>query len=70
MFTGIIEEATVHHLEKKMIICTSRSANLPELKIDQSVAHNGVCLTVVEINNDLFKVTAIKEIQTKQIWGI
>ncbi|MBW2961598.1 riboflavin synthase [Mesonia aestuariivivens] len=64
MFTGIIEEvATIHHLEKENenLHLTIKASFTSELKIDQSVAHNGVCLTVVEIQDDLFKVTAIKE---------
>jgi riboflavin synthase len=72
MFTGIIEEvATVHHLEKENdnLHLTIKANFTSELKIDQSVAHNGVCLTVVEINNDLFKVTAIKETLDKTNLG-
>ncbi len=41
----------------------------PELKIDQSVAHNGVCLTVVDINEDQYTVTAIKETLNKTNLG-
>lgn len=41
----------------------------PELKIDQSVAHNGVCLTVVEINHFTYKITAIKETLDKSNLG-
>ena len=40
-----------------------------ELKIDQSVAHNGVCLTVVSINKDKYTVTAIKETLNKTTIG-
>ena len=64
MFTGIIETlGTVKALEKDGgNIHISIQSNLTnELKIDQSVAHNGVCLTVVNINNDVYTVTAIKE---------
>ena len=64
MFTGIIEEiAEVVALkkEKSNLHITLKSNITKELKIDQSVAHNGVCLTVVEINGDEFTVTAIKE---------
>ena len=64
MFTGIIENLS----EIKEIIpqgdnlSISFSSNLTkELKIDQSIAHNGICLTVVEIDNDIYNVTAIKE---------
>ena len=64
MFTGIIETVgNITDLKKENdnlhITVSSSIAN--ELKIDQSVAHNGVCLTVVAINNDEFTVTAIKE---------
>ena len=64
MFTGIIETlGTVKALEKDgdNIHITIQSNLTNELKIDQSVAHNGVCLTVVNINNDVYTVTAIKE---------
>ena len=63
MFTGIIENLS----EIKEIVTQgdnlsiSFSSNLTkELKIDQSIAHNGICLTVVEIDNDIYNVTAIK----------
>lgn len=64
MFTGIIEEvAQVVTLERAQenLNITLRSTITPELKIDQSVSHNGVCLTVVKIESDLYTVTAIKE---------
>lgn len=64
MFTGIIETlGIVHLIEKKddNLDITIQSSITHELKIDQSVAHNGVCLTVVAIDNDLYTVTAIKE---------
>ena len=64
MFTGIIENLS----EIKEIVpqgdnlSISFSSNITkELKIDQSIAHNGICLTVVEIDNDIYNVTAIKE---------
>ncbi|MBA5793013.1 riboflavin synthase [Flavobacterium sp. xlx-214] len=64
MFTGIIETLGVinkieHEQTNVHLFIESSFTN--ELKIDQSVAHNGVCLTVVEINDTIFKVTAIKE---------
>lgn len=64
MFTGIIEgTGKVQNIEKKGsnidIILSCDFAD--ELKIDQSLAHNGCCLTVVEINGDQYKVTAIDE---------
>lgn len=64
MFTGIIEcLATVTNIEKENtnIHYTFKAPITSELKIDQSVAHNGVCLTVVAIQNDEYTVTAIKE---------
>ena len=64
MFTGIIETlGTVKNVvkEQENVHLTIESAITNELKIDQSVAHNGVCLTVVDINNDEYTVTAIKE---------
>lgn len=64
MFTGIVEElGKVVNLEKEKsnLHITIASKLTPELKIDQSVSHNGVCLTVVAINNNNYTVTAIKE---------
>ena len=64
MFTGIIEtlgEITNIVQDISNTHFTLRSNITQELKIDQSVAHNGVCLTVVEINSDQYVVTAIKE---------
>ena len=64
MFTGIIESIGIIKEVKKdhdnlqiTITCTFTH----ELKIDQSVAHNGICLTVVAIDNENYTVTAIKE---------
>jgi riboflavin synthase len=64
MFTGIIETiGTVHSLrtEGANLHIEVASSFTQELKIDQSVAHNGVCLTVVSISGDCYTVTAIKE---------
>ena len=64
MFTGIIETlGTIKEIEKNQenIHLTIASSITNELKIDQSVAHNGICLTVVHIEQDKYKVTAIKE---------
>jgi len=64
MFTGIIETIG------EIINLTQEEANLhieiksnivPELKVDQSISHNGVCLTVVKLNQESYVVTAIKE---------
>lgn len=64
MFTGIIETlATLAKSEQEGTNThfTFSSAYTHELKIDQSVAHNGVCLTVVKIDGDRYTVTAIEE---------
>ena len=64
MFSGIIEEAavvTALHKENENLHITMRCSFTNELKIDQSVSHNGVCLTVVALNGDKYTVTAIKE---------
>lgn len=64
MFTGIIEAIGIVKEVKRNednIDFTISSTFTNELKIDQSVAHNGCCLTVVAINNDEYVVTAIKE---------
>ena len=64
MFSGIIEEAAkVVQLEKEQenVHITVECSFVNELKIDQSVAHNGVCLTVVRKTETAYTVTAIKE---------
>ena len=64
MFSGIIEEtAKVVSIEqdKDNIHITMQCSFVDELRIDQSVAHNGVCLTVVRIEGDTFTTTAMKE---------
>lgn len=64
MFSGIIEEfATVVAIKKdrENIDFTLKCSFVDELKIDQSVAHNGVCLTVVTIEDGTYTVTAMKE---------
>jgi riboflavin synthase len=64
MFTGIIETLGIIKdilKEDENLHITIASTITNELKIDQSVAHNGVCLTVVAIENDAYTVTAIKE---------
>jgi riboflavin synthase len=72
MFTGIIEQlGTIKAIEKEgeNIHFTVQSSFANELKIDQSVAHNGVCLTVVHINDDQHVVTAIHETLEKTNLG-
>ena len=64
MFTGIIETmGTITHIEREGgNVHYSLSSNIThELKIDQSLAHNGVCLTVIAIDGDQYTVTAIQE---------
>lgn len=72
MFTGIIEtlgEITNIRREQSNIHFTLRSSFTHELKIDQSVAHNGCCLTVVKIEGDEYDVTAIQETLIKTNLG-
>ena len=72
MFTGIIEDiGVISNLKTELdnLHITIKSTITPELKIDQSVAHNGVCLTVVAIQNDDYTVTAIKETLDKTNLG-
>ena len=64
MFSGIVEEtAKVVAIERELenVHFTLTCSFVDELKIDQSVAHNGVCLTVVSIDNGNYVVTAMKE---------
>lgn len=64
MFTGIIEQlGSIQKIEREQsnIHFHVKADFTNELKIDQSVAHNGVCLTVVSIDNDTYIVTAIDE---------
>jgi riboflavin synthase len=68
MFTGIIETlGVITNLVKEQdnLHLTIKSSITNELKIDQSVAHNGVCLTVVGVHDDEYTVTAIKETLSK-----
>ena len=73
MFTGIIETiARVNALTEDgdNLHIQFKSELAGSLKIDQSVAHNGVCLTVVACNNKLYSVTAIKETLHKTNLGL
>lgn len=72
MFTGIIEDlgiVTKLEREQENLHLTIRSKITNELKIDQSVAHNGICLTVIHIEDDTYTVTAIKETLDKTNLG-
>ncbi len=73
MFSGIIEEfATVVAIKKDRdnIDFNLRCSFTGELGIDQSVAHNGVCLTVVRIEGDTYTVTAMKETLERSNLGL
>ena len=75
MFSGIVEEfGTVVKVEKDKdnVHFTLNCSFADELKIDQSLSHNGVCLTVVEINKTTktYKVTAIRETLMKSNLGL
>ena len=64
MFTGIIEELGEIEsiiVDKKNKHFTIKSNMSSQLKIDQSVSHNGICLTVVDLNKNTHTVTAIDE---------
>jgi riboflavin synthase len=73
MFSGIVEEmATLVGLTKKdgNIDFVFKCSFVDELKIDQSVAHNGVCLTVVQIEDNTYTVTAMKETLLRSNLGL
>ncbi len=73
MFSGIVEEAaTVVQLakEKENLHITMKCSFTDELRIDQSISHNGVCLTVVDIKEESYTVTAIKETLLKSNLGL
>ena len=73
MFSGIIEEfATIVAIEKdrENIDFSLKCSFTDELKIDQSVAHNCVCLTVVKIDGDIYTVTAMKETLERSNLGL
>lgn len=73
MFSGIVEEcATLVALEKDQenIHFTFKCSFVEELKIDQSVSHNGVCLTVVSLEGDSYTVTAMKETLERSNLGL
>ena len=73
MFSGIVEEAAlVVNLEKEQdnLHITMKCSFVGELKIDQSISHNGVCLTVVRKDNETYTVTAIKETLEKSNLGL
>lgn len=73
MFSGIVEEASkvvAIRKENENIHLTVSCSFVKELKIDQSIAHNGVCLTVVDLTEDTYTVTAIKETLERSNLGL
>ncbi len=73
MFSGIVEavaEVTAVRIDRQNKDFTLRAPFAQELKIDQSIAHNGVCLTVVAIDGDCYTVTAMKETLDRSNLGL
>ncbi|RPH73549.1 riboflavin synthase, partial [bacterium] len=73
MFSGIIEEAAIVRdlsKDKENLHITLGCSFVDELKIDQSISHNGVCLTVVKKTADTYTVTAIQETLLKSNLGL
>lgn len=73
MFSGIVEEAgkvTALKKDKENLHITLECSFVNELKIDQSVSHNGVCLTVVDLTDTTYTVTAIQETLIKSNLGL
>ena len=73
MFSGIVEEAaTIVAIDKDKgnLHITLQCSFVDELKIDQSISHDGVCLTVVKKTNDTYTVTAIQETLNKSNLGV
>lgn len=73
MFSGIVEEmAQVVAIERyqENIDFTLKCTYVNELKIDQSIAHNGVCLTVIRLTDDTYTVTAMKETLDRSNLGL
>lgn len=73
MFSGIVEEAAIVvalDRENENLHITMKCSFVNELRIDQSIAHNGVCLTVVKMTEDTYTVTAIKETLDRSNLGL
>lgn len=73
MFSGIVEEtATITKLQREggNLHLTLKCSFVNELKIDQSVSHNGVCLTVVSLGDDTYTVTAVQETLERSNLGL
>ncbi len=72
MFTGIIEQQgkiTAIETEGNNVHFSVQAAMAAELKVDQSISHNGVCLTAVDVKKDSYKVTAVDETLKKSNLG-
>ena len=72
MFTGIIEEiaeVVAFKKERGNLHLSLKSRITQELKIDQSISHNGVCLTVIDIDSDVYTVTVINETLRRTNFG-
>ena len=73
MFSGIVEEAAqvvALNADQGNLHITMKCSFVNELKIDQSVAHNGVCLTIVSLTDDTYTVTAIQETLDRSNLGL
>ncbi len=73
MFSGIVEETGIVkkiRKEGENVHFTLNCSFVKELKVDQSLSHNGVCLTVVEVTDDTYTVTAIQETLIKSNLGL
>ncbi len=73
MFSGIVErmgEVVAINVDRQNKDFTLRTDICAELKIDQSISHNGVCLTVVDIKDDTYTVTAMKETLERSNLGL
>jgi riboflavin synthase len=73
MFSGIVEEAAPvvnRVVDQGNIHLSLKCSFVNELKIDQSLAHNGVCLTVVSLTEDVYTVTAVKETLERSNLGL
>ena len=73
MFSGIVEETGIVkkiRKEGENVHFSLSCSFVKELKVDQSLSHNGVCLTVVDVTDDSYTVTAIQETLTKSNLGL
>ncbi|HAT61192.1 MAG TPA: riboflavin synthase, partial [Prevotella sp.] len=73
MFSGIVEEIAIVvaiNKEQENVNFTLKCSFVNELKIDQSISHNGVCLTVIKIKDNTYTVTAMKETLKRSNLGL